>query len=202
MNEYDWTKSKNEYPFFCIECMEPVEKDVCDTCGGEANDRWLICECEDFGTLQKWLDSVSGLKKYVPELPASVAHLRHYYKHTDSDVVDLCDYVDQLRARIAELEAAQAWRPASEPPEDSRRVLVSIAGRYKNNYITIAVYLHQWEEEYWGDCDSFGDYDKDKDMYYCPEGWYEISKDEEDYMFVDDPITGWRDLPPMPEVEK
>jgi hypothetical protein len=104
MNEYDWTKSKNEYPFFCIECMEPVEKDVCDTCGGEANDRWLICECEDFGTLQKWLDSVSGLKKYVPELPASVAHLRHYYKHTDSDVVDLCDYVDQLRARIAELE--------------------------------------------------------------------------------------------------
>lgn len=34
------------------------------------------------------------------------------------------DEIDRLRARIAELEAAQKWRPASEPPETNKRVAV------------------------------------------------------------------------------
>ena len=71
--EYDYTKSKSEYPFFCIECMEPCDKDVCDTCGGEANNRWLLCECEDFETLQKWLPEsieVKQLRARIAELEA------------------------------------------------------------------------------------------------------------------------------------
>jgi hypothetical protein len=121
--EYDYTKSKSEYPFFCIECMEPCDKDVCDTCGGEANNRWLLCECEDFETLQKWL-------------PESIETIK-------------------LRARIAELEDAQQWHPASEPPErlttsnESRKVLVSDGRHCRDDFYVHALSGGYWDSGTW-----------------------------------------------------
>lgn len=53
-NNYRWWESKNEYPFFCMECMEQCEKDICETCGAEG--RLLINENEDTENLEKWLD--------------------------------------------------------------------------------------------------------------------------------------------------
>lgn len=36
--------------------------------------------------------------------------------------------LDRLNARIAELEAALEWHPASEPPENSRIVIIELDG--------------------------------------------------------------------------
>ena len=171
--EYDYTKSKSEYPFFCIECMEPCDKDVCDTCGGEANNRWLLCECEDFETLQKWL-------------PESIE-------------------VKQLRARIAELEAAAQWHPASEPPPSEINVLCFYKNSLGKGRIVRATYYNKFEAEatdmdYWDYSDI--DYKEDTDTYYCPEGYYESNENDDVQWKISETVTHWRDLPPMPEKGK
>ena len=62
---------------------------------------------------------------------AAQAALTAYETFRDVDDIDgLDDAMDRLRAALAQLEAEpprDEWRPASEPPEDGRRVLIWVA---------------------------------------------------------------------------
>ena len=43
-----------------------------------------------------------------------------------------------------------------------------------------------------------GDYNPDNDEYYWPEGWYEWNRHEEIHWFIEEAVTYWMPLPPMP----
>ena len=62
---------------------------------------------------------------------AAKAALTAYEKFRDVDDIDgLDDAMDRLRAALAKPEVEpprDEWRPASEPPEDGRRVLIWVA---------------------------------------------------------------------------
>ncbi|MEX8520034.1 MAG: DUF551 domain-containing protein [Leptothrix sp. (in: b-proteobacteria)] len=51
--------------------------------------------------------------------------------------------------------------------------------------------------------DYAGEYDKETDEYYCPEGWYECMTNHDDpsYAYISSPITHWMPLPAKPEVQ-
>ena len=97
----------------------------------------------------------------VEQLRARVAELEN------RDREECCtDYKAKLRARIAELEAAQQWHPASEPPENGRDVMVLI------DYVYFAI----------GTYDVFS-------WHICGIG-------------MADNVTHWRELPALSEVVK
>lgn len=114
---------------------------------------------------------------------------------------------DDIARMAAEIqESVQAWYPASEPPKDSRHVLLAIewtnyAGKRVRRQCMV-LHLKQFEEEYCGDDDDFAEYEENNTIGYCPEGWYEFRNNEDDYLMVwENELTllGWRDLPPMPD---
>ena len=49
--------------------------------------------------------------------------------------------------------------------------------------------------------DDFGEYDEDKDDYFCPEGWYENNCYEEVHFHVANEVTHWMPLPKEPTDE-
>lgn len=68
---------------------------------------------------------------------------------------------------------------------------------------------HQWVRAQWvpihtkeqhGDSD-FYDYDEAGDIYYWPEGWYEMQTHGGDEMcwHITDGVTAWRPMPPAPQ---
>lgn len=82
-----------------------------------------------------------------------------------------------LIKRIAELEAAQQWYPASEPPEDDRHVLVEIC--FPD--VDVSIVDIGKHGQY---CDVLGDI-----------RW------QHHYMMTNGIVTRWRDLPPIQEKE-
>ena len=47
--------------------------------------------------------------------------------------------------------------------------------------------------------DEWGDYDEEKDEYFCPEGWYEWNEHEEIHWKVDGTVTHWMTMPEGPK---
>jgi hypothetical protein len=82
----------------------------------------------------------------------------------------------ELRARIAELEAAAQWHPASEPPEKGGSYIVVRDGK-----IAWAYY--------------------DKMLFYAISETMGGKIDGKPYNGWAGNVTHWRDLPPMPEVK-
>jgi len=90
------------------------------------------------------------------------------YIHIEALKSFLCK---DLRARIAELEAAQQWHDASEPPENMQRVQIKTDGHIMNG-----IYVHS----------VVG---------------YAVTFCDQRYIIARIAVDGWRDLPPMPEVD-
>ena len=99
-------------------------------------------------------------------------------KSDDGDFVEYDDYAlletenAALRARIADLEAAQQWHPASEPPERGKDVC------YSKNYLVYTTARLIFEAYY----------------SYYENRWVNYNDSED----IDTAIL-YRDLPPMPE---
>lgn len=49
--------------------------------------------------------------------------------------------------------------------------------------------------------DEWSDYDEAGDIYYWPEGWYEMQTHGEDEMcwYISDGVTDWMPMPPAPQ---
>ena len=81
------------------------------------------------------------------------------------------EVVEQLRERIAELETAHQWHDASEPPENMQGVQIKTDGHIMNG-----IYVHS----------VVG---------------YAVTFCDQRYIIARIAVDGWRDLPPMPEVD-
>ena len=83
---------------------------------------------------------------------------------------------------------------AEQMPENGKDVLV-FCGR-----ILTAAYFGRFELEAYDD--SFGDeldYNEETDEYFAPQGWYENSEHNPDYMYVyKNEITHWMENPEPP----
>lgn len=107
-------------------------------------------------------------------------------------------------------EGPSIWLPvgpeADMYPDVSRRVQVLCRNMHGRRYVTIATYVPfmSIEEEefmdydFWGD----GDYDEETDVFYTPEGWYEVMFAGEGAVSkISDIVEGWAYLPPIPSSE-
>lgn len=113
-NDYKWWESKSEYPFFCMECMEPCDKDVCDTCGDEC--RGLINENEDTENLERWLD----MKGWHPatEPPENIKGASRLVEAQESNGRVGTDYYDYRLSRWKYgHEKVIRWRDLPPMPE-------------------------------------------------------------------------------------
>ena len=46
---------------------------------------------------------------------------------------------------------------------------------------------------------DFGEYDEERDVYYCPEGWYEWNEHEETHWAVTETALHWQPMPAPPQ---
>ena len=93
-------------------------------------------------------------------------------------------------------------------PTNYSRILVIIKYHNGNRRITVADYIAPetvLAEDYLSDdCDmefSESCYDKEKDTYWAPEGFYESNIYHEMNIFINDTVTHWMPLPKLPEKE-
>ncbi|MCC6797676.1 MAG: hypothetical protein IT366_21365 [Candidatus Hydrogenedentes bacterium] len=104
------------------------------------------------------------------------------------------------RARHAD-EHAEKWLPIESASKDGTRVLVYYLNRSGKGRIAHAQYIPRFTEENWED---YAEYCEEKDVYYTPEGWYEICESWDDYSsmkLIYEP-THWRPLPPPPAAQE
>lgn len=116
-----------------------------------------------------------------------VEDAEHY---TAGDVVGLANLLverDSMRARIAELEAAQAWRPIESAPV-ARKVLVA----YKNS-------LGNWRRVLATNYPPDALDSEESESGYADPGWYEESETHEELFPLEYKPVAWMPLPKGPE---
>jgi hypothetical protein len=87
-------------------------------------------------------------------------------------------------------------------PEPGKPVLLDIGKKHPIRAMWVAKYTLPVGLE---DDSGFGEYDEEKDEWFCPEGWYEWNQHEETHWFVDEATRAWCELPqalpPAPSTE-
>ena len=90
-------------------------------------------------------------------------------------------------------------------PKPEQNVLAYYENSYGKNRIVRAYHVPKncmeiIDFDYWDDRDL--DYDEEKDIYYCPEGWYESNEHEEVNWRIDEAVTHWQPMPEPPGMTK
>ncbi len=94
------------------------------------------------------------------------------------------------------------WIPVSERlPDNSKRVEVFYLNTYGKKRVTCAEHIAYWSvlaEDFLSDeCnESFyeSEYDKENDVFWTPEGWYESNYHTDMNMFISDKILLWKPI--------
>lgn len=98
-----------------------------------------------------------------------------------------------------------AWiAVADQLPENQVPVLVvGEPDRYKMRVRMVAYYIRKrtLSADYYEDEVGDADYDEATDLYYTPEGWYEVCHGNEFNPRFSGTVTHWMTLPAMPEVQ-
>lgn len=129
-------------------------------------------------------------------------HFIRMYQVDPSTVCNL-DLV-KLQAENAKLKAQLTWRPVTQKPEKGQTVLATYMNRYGKRRRVRAVYIRQYEEEVYDDCEAGYEYSEEHDLWYLKEGWYELIDNWDDYTsvaIVEGTVDHWLPLPPAPEGE-
>ena len=134
-------------------------------------------------------------------------NLNDYLEQEKTDRAAL-EVLMELRAALAASQAecerlreSKKWRPASEPPEKLRPVLLCYQNEWKMKRVVIAQYARGKDLPLDFDCDPWDGcyYDEEECQYYCSEGWYHVTECEDvEYNVVGTKLR-WRDLPPLPK---
>ena len=98
-------------------------------------------------------------------------------------------------------EVKQRWISVDDQmPEPLRNVLVLIDGNpAKNMNQIVANFIPKFTEE--AGCEDWSEYCEEKDMFYCPQGWYANTTyigDEYTSYFIEEKVTHWMPLPAPP----
>ena len=111
--------------------------------------------------------------------------------------------IERWNRRAQQVEAVPQWVECAKqmPAAD-----VIVLAFYKNSRGLDRRIRAKWVPaktlEVSGDCDDFGEYDEDSDVYWCPEGWYEVINNWDDFRAIavhEGVITHWMPLPPPPQ---
>ena len=105
---------------------------------------------------------------------------------------------EELKARVAELEAERRWRPIDAKAKSGNSVLIHYTTSYGRSRIIKAFYAAQYTLE----CDEdYAEYCEEKHEYFAKEGWYEMIDNSDDYSFVmvQHKPDFWQPLPKPPE---
>jgi hypothetical protein len=91
---------------------------------------------------QKWIDEVARPDHPDDERPWCKAYLDIRFLHLKT-----MEQLASKNLRIAELESALEWHPASEPPEDDRQVVTELNnGKFEIDYYWRPNYTeHRWK---------------------------------------------------------
>jgi hypothetical protein len=94
------------------------------------------------------------------------------------------------------------WVPVTEKMPKPVQVLAHFTNSMGKGRTIHAVYIPRWHMEQSVEND-WAEYNEEKDEYYWPEGWYEVSEcnDEWGYTFVDEKVTHWMPKPELPRID-
>lgn len=125
---------------------------------------------------------------------------------TPDQISDLLQKMQQLTARIAELEEAARWVPIGETmPESGTHVLLGCETRPNGKTYVCDGYFAKKNTITCGSTgDVNSDYSEEDDEYYLAEGFYEIIKNWDDFgsITISDFVTHWMKLPDAPKGER
>ena len=118
-------------------------------------------------------------------------------------IIAMQEQIDKLKAELAELQwiPVRPVRPVSMP-KNKKKVFVLLSG--KNNKgkdvrsVTVAFYIapetvlaEDWLDDECPESFYSSEYDKDKDCYWTPSGFYEYQIEADRSYYISDTITHW-----------
>lgn len=150
----------------------------------------------------------------LPDPAEAIAAVRNYQRHfllrtfgpnghVIPENVELSEHLTALIDYAERAGEAMRWRPIEEAPTKTVIIVAfqNSQGKWRR---TLAAYYGERELEASIEFEG-GDYDEERDEYFCPAGWYEPVEAETglDYSLhhLDETPLRWRPLPPAPDSE-
>ena len=157
---------------------------------------------EDEATITALRREVERLSECEEVASRMYAETRERIAELEAENIRVCKKSADYQARVFELEAAQRWVPVAEGPPDAGHVVLAcyknrqgkwrrIRAEYVRKHTKECEDVHNWEEN----CDEY------KEVYYWPEGWYEVNDNHDEYGYIpvtEGAVTAWMPLPPAP----
>lgn len=122
---------------------------------GSSAERYIVAAANAAPTLLDALDALDAADERIAGLEKEAKHWRESalaWAHwaasvtgeADQEIPDLTKFVAELKARIAELEAAAQWRPMATAPRDGTEILVWCLGQHYELVAWEEHSCHQW----------------------------------------------------------
>ena len=127
-------------------------------------------------------------------LEAAKSMKQDYYRGPLAWAKKVIDFVADYTAPPAPTEQ---WASVAERlPEPGNPVLLDIGKRTPIRAMWAAKHTVEVAAD---DESDFGEYDEERDVYYCPEGWYEWNQNEEVHWAVAETALHWQPMPAPPQ---